>query len=220
MFTKLPQAPSVPRNPVVVSIGSSWFNIQWKGSKDMGGAIATSYTIHLQEYHSAVGSAPPAPPTLTTLTIGPTLVPDQYNLYRFRLINLQAETSYAFQISVSNVIGASPFTASSDTARTNKVRRPGAPGMPFAASAGSDFIHLNWTAPEDDGGSPVDHYTIFVSDDGSTWPLTSTTTSTTASYRLDTLTASTTRWVVVRATNLAGPGPSSHVSAGKCQFIL
>ena len=86
------------------------------------------------------------------------------------------------------------------------------PGRPFAQSTGSDYVVVKWTPPENDGGSPIDQYNIFVSDSGADWSNVPSFTSNQATYRLERLPANTMRQVYVTPINMAGEGPGSHVS--------
>ena len=206
IFTQAPISPTAPRNPVFTEVGSSWFQIQWRAPVDMGGAIATQYRIRLRRY---IGDAPSSVVTLTVVPEGP----DAFKLFRYRLTNLKAETQYDFSVSVSNIVGDSPFTAPSGYRVTNPVRIPGSPGLPVLELAGSDFVVVKWTTPEDDGGSPIESYNLYVSEDGTQWSDTSFATPPQNSYRFENLLASTVRWIYVTANNMAGTGVSSAVSA-------
>jgi hypothetical protein len=206
IFTQAPTAPTIPRNPVFIEVGSSWFSVQWKIPVDMGGAIATKYKIKLRQYIGTASSV------ITYDNIQPE-GPDAFGLFRYRMSNLKAETSYDFSVSVSNIVGDSPFTQPSEAKKTNPVRIPSVPGVPFAESSGSDFVVVKWPAPEDDGGSPIETYAIYVSEDGAQWSSTTFATTTSTTYRFVNVRALSVRWVYVKAINMAGTGEASSVSS-------
>ena len=90
------------------------------------------------------------------------------------------------------------------------------PGVPTALSAstgGDTRINLSWTAPGDDGGSPITGYKIEVSPDGNAdWTeLVANTGNTTTTYAHIGLAAGTTRHYRVSAINSAGAGDPSNI---------
>ena len=86
---------------------------------------------------------------------------------------------------------------------------PGAPGTPVA-TAGDGSAQLSFTAPIDQGTSPITSYQTSV-DAGQTWQTITTTTGTgtTLNATLTGLSDGTTYAVRVRAVNTAGPGADS-----------
>ena len=88
---------------------------------------------------------------------------------------------------------------------------PGAPTGLTATASGTSTIDLDWTAPSDDGGSPITGYRIEVSSDGgSSWiDLVADTDETNTTYSHTGLTAGNTRHYRVSAINSAGTGAAS-----------
>ena len=93
--------------------------------------------------------------------------------------------------------------------------RPGAPGHLTATLEGSSAVVLAWSAPGDDGGSPVTGYRIEVSDDGVEWSeLVADTGDVDTTYRHEEgLSAATTRSYRVSARNANGAGAASNVAS-------
>ncbi len=85
---------------------------------------------------------------------------------------------------------------------------PGAPAAP-TASPGDGSVELSWSAPADDGGSPVTGYTVTASPSGATC----TTTAPVTSCTIDGLTNGEAQTFAVVATNAVGDGPASPASA-------
>ena len=89
------------------------------------------------------------------------------------------------------------------------------PGVPtdLSSTGGDTRINLSWTAPGDDGGSPITGYKIEVSPDGNAnWTeLVTNTGNTTTTYAHIGLAAGTTRHYRVSAINSAGAGDPSNI---------
>lgn len=75
---------------------------------------------------------------------------------------------------------------------------PSAPNGLTATAEGSD-VSVSWTAPSDDGGTPVNNYTIFYSPDGTAWERSSTTGT---SATLTDLSIDTEYQIIVAAHNI------------------
>ena len=90
---------------------------------------------------------------------------------------------------------------------------PGVPTDLSASTGGETRINLSWTAPGDDGGSPIIGYKIEVSPDGNTnWTdLVANTGNTATTYAHIGLAAGTTRHYRVSAINAAGAGGPSNI---------
>ena len=89
---------------------------------------------------------------------------------------------------------------------------PGVPTDLSASSGGNTRINLSWTAPGDDGGSPIIGYKIEVSPDGNAnWTELVATGNTTTTYAHSGLAAGTTRHYRVSAINSAGAGDPSNI---------
>ena len=89
------------------------------------------------------------------------------------------------------------------------------PGVPtdLSSTGGDTRINLSWTAPGDDGGSPITGYKIEVSPDGNAnWTeLVANTGNTTTTYAHSGLAVGTTRHYRVSAINSVGAGDPSNI---------
>ena len=94
------------------------------------------------------------------------------------------------------------------------VQKPSPPTGLTATADGQTDIDLSWSAPSDDGGADITGYKIEVSTNGSSWSvLEADTGSTSTSYTHRGLTAGSTRYYRVSASNSAGTGPASNTDS-------
>ena len=100
-----------------------------------------------------------------------------------------------------------------DDDTTTPTTVPGAPTSLTATASGTTTIDLSWTAPADNGGSPITGYRIEVSPNGtSSWTnRVADTGTTTTTYSHTGLSAGTTRHYRVSAINSVGTGTASNV---------
>ena len=97
---------------------------------------------------------------------------------------------------------------------------PGVPTDLSASSGGNTRINLSWTAPGDDGGSPITGYKIEVSPDGNAnWTELVATGNTTTTYAHSGLAVGTTRHYRVSAINSVGAGDPSNIDAATTRPI-
>lgn len=134
---------TVPGVPVNLSATAGVTNVQltWDAPITNGGSPITDYTIEYKEsgavswttFSDGVGTSRSV--TVTSLTNG--------TVYQFRVTSINAAGSGV----ASNSVSATPKTT------------PGAP-TGLTASIGDQFVSLSWTAPADNGGSPVTDYVV------------------------------------------------------------
>ena len=91
----------------------------------------------------------------------------------------------------------------------SKARTPRKPQALAAKRTSRNAVTLTWTAPEDDGGSPITGYNIVRAAGAQTVTIAEDTASTSTSYVDDTVEEETTYFYMVRAINDAGVGDYS-----------
>jgi outer membrane protein assembly factor BamB len=181
---------TVPGNPmgVTASPRNASAVVSWTAPADDGGAAIIAYTVTSDpDAKTCAWTSGPLSCTVTGLTNG---------------------TPYTFTVAATTAVGTGP--ASSPSSSVTPVTPPMLPGPPAGVSAvaGNASAVVSWTAPADDGGSPVSAYTI-TSNPGSRtcgWssgPLTCTVTG---------LTNGQAYTFSVTATNGVGTGPASAAS--------
>lgn len=69
--------------------------------------------------------------------------------------SLVAGDIYKFRVTARNVVGDS-HTSSSFSAMAASL--PSAPGTPYRVTSSETTISIAWTAPSDDGGTPIFDY--------------------------------------------------------------
>lgn len=115
-----------------------------------------------------------------------------------------------------NIIASSPASIYGGDifSITNTANTPQSPTGLVATTVSSSQINLSWTAPSDDGGSPITGYKIERSTNGGTFSiLASNTASTDTSFSDTSLAASTTYTYRVSAINSVGSSSPSNTSS-------
>jgi len=117
-------------------------------------------------------------------------------------------TTYDIQIAALNYIGQGPYsiivigtTFSTHNSPTN-----------LTGTHGNTQVSLSWTAPTNNGGTPITQYSIGYSSSSSSGPFTSVNTGSTATtYTLTGLTNGTLYYIRVSAINAVGTGSASNL---------
>ncbi|NKI34736.1 IPTL-CTERM sorting domain-containing protein [Wenzhouxiangella sp. XN79A] len=174
--------PTAPLNPVATA-GNAEASVSWTAPADDGGSPITGYTVTSSPGGQTCSTTGATTCTVTGLTNG---------------------TSYTFTVVATNAEGDSPPSAPS-----NAVTPAGVPTAPtgVTATAGNAEASVSWTAPADDGGSPITGYTATSSPGGQTCSTTGATTCTVTG-----LTNGTSYTFTVVATNAEGDSPPSAPS--------
>lgn len=134
-------APSVPRSLTVSPSFDGKLYASWTEPATDGGSAITGYV--LTPYVGGV-----AKPTLQ-FAAGATSA---------EVTGLTRGTAYTFKLAAKNATGTGPQTAATASV-TMPATVPGAP-TGVSAAPGNQFAVVSWTAPADDGGSPIVGYTI------------------------------------------------------------
>lgn len=188
-----PQVPTVPGAPttVVASAANASAQVAWAPPANNGGSAITSYTVTVYANNIPTGS------TLTVLggTTGANVT------------GLTNGTSYTFTIHATNSLGNSAESLPSNAVTPFAVNPPDAP-TGVSATAGNSLAVISWTAPANNGGSPIGAYVITALVGGvpnSSQVFTGTSTQTTYSGLIN----GTTYTFTVAAANSAGTGAAS-----------
>ncbi len=160
--------------------------LSWTAPASDGFDAITDYVVDYLDPISgwttfADGTSPNTGATVTGLTNGVS--------YYFRVSARNSMGTGA----VSNIVSATPITV------------PGAPTINLV-TAGNTQVIVNFTAPADNGGSPITGYTVTSSPDGHTG------TGTASPITVTGLSNGTSYTFTVIATNAAGSGPASVAS--------
>ena len=160
--------------------------LDWDAPNNDGGAAISDYDVSSDDgaTWNAIGS------TNTTYTV----------------TGLDKGTEYTFRVRAVNSVGDG--TASASVTETTDTTVPGAPTS-LSASVTSTTADLSWTAPTDDGGSPITEYQYRFTTGttaGGTW---TDTNSTTPSFTISSLTANTEYTFQVRTVTTVGSSQSN-----------
>ncbi len=188
-------APAAPTGLTATADGPTKIKLTWTAPTDNGGAAITGYKIESRlRSETSFRTLVTDTKTTKTDTTHTGLAPSTQRFYRVRAIN-------------SEGAGAA---SSSATAITAAATRPSAPRNLRATASGRTTIILNWTAPADDGGSPITYYRVGVStDQGSSWNTLADVRGATT-YSHTGLSAGTRRDYRVVAANSSGRGFSDR----------
>ncbi|MFW9990807.1 MAG: SBBP repeat-containing protein [Candidatus Odinarchaeota archaeon] len=129
-----------------------------------------------------------------TAYLDPAAAPDTPYYYVVTAVNGLGESLYSTEVTVT-VPGAPPLTV------------PGAPAD-LACYAGAGFAYLIWSAPANDGGSPVAGYRVYCGTSSGNYLLLGLTTST--DFNDTTVTGGIAYYYAVTAVNAVGESPYSN----------
>ena len=189
--------PGAPTRLIATANGQTIINLYWTTPVSNGGSPITGYRIEI--FPNGVFN-------WTTLVADTTSTSTTYSH-----TGLAAGTTRYYRVSAINANGTGE---PSNTAKvtTGAPPVPGAPTDLSATASGTTQIDLSWTAPADDGGSPITTYGIHVSPDGRTdWRTRAGNPNTT--YSQIQLAPGTTRYYRVSAANAHGHSPFSNIAS-------
>lgn len=144
---KLPYGPpSPPRKLTVTELTKTGCCLLWKEPEFDGGAPVTGYYVERQTGYT---------PRWMRVNKAPV---DQTRLVIRDLVELN---EYLFQVVAENDAGESkPSEPTGKVVPKDPYSKPSAPGKPNVEDITEDAAHITWTAPEDDGNSPITKYII------------------------------------------------------------
>ena len=175
--------PGAPTAVTAVQAGDRAVEVSWTPPADDGASPITGYVVT----SSPGGLAVSAGAAATSVTVE----------------DLTAGTAYTFRVAAANDLGTGAVSAPS-----NAVVAATVPGAPTAVTAldGDGEATVSWTAPADDGASPVTVYTLVASPGGMSLDVAAT------SATVSGLVNGTTYTFTVTAANAIGAGPPSAPS--------
>jgi hypothetical protein len=179
---------------VVGTSGPGSITVNWSAPSS-GGPVST-YTV--TPYIGGTAQ------TATTVTGNPT--PTSVKIYA------TPGTAYTFKVQASNVNGSGPVSDPSAPVTPGPLSTPSAPSGVSAIVATAQ-ASVSWTAPTDDGGSPITGYTVTPYLGSAAQTPTQVAGASTTSATVTGLTNNTAYTFTVTANNSAGPGQASAPSA-------
>jgi hypothetical protein len=165
-------------------------------------------------------TAPAGSDPVTTYTITPyigttaqpsTTVTGTPPVTSARVHNLAGGTAYTFKVTASNPNGAGPASDPSNAVTPTSGAVPTAP-LNAAAVPGSQSAQVSWSAPSNNGGSPITGYTVtpYV---GTTAQTPTAVSGSTLATTITGLTNNTTYTFKVTASSANGTGPASAATS-------
>jgi hypothetical protein len=187
--------PGPPTGVAGTSNANTQSVVSWTTPASNGGLAITTYTI---QYSSNGGTS------WSTWGTNPATSPAT-------VTGLVNGTGYIFQVAASNSLGLGTYSAVSATATPATV--PGQPtGVSGTTHANTQSV-VSWTAPASNGGATISAYTVQYSPSPYTTWTTATVAAGSSPYTVTGLTNGTSYEFRVSATNAAGTGAVSAVSA-------
>ncbi|XP_014665457.1 PREDICTED: twitchin-like isoform X3 [Priapulus caudatus] len=137
--------PLVPEGPLeVCDVFKDKMTLKWKKPKDDGGTPIKHYEV--EKFDVQRGTWIPAGTSKAPEIICDGLIPGKEYKFRVKAINSEGESE--------------PLTTDHATLAKDPWDPASKPGTPDITDWDKDHVDLEWTKPEDDGGSPIDHYII------------------------------------------------------------
>ncbi len=196
-------APAVPEAPTAVANGSESATVTYTPTNDNGTPVS-SYTFYAYDENGNIIS-----PNLTCTAFAPATSCD--------VTGLTEGVTYKFGV-VANFQGQSGgFTSTAMSPLSNPVTPTGvvyAPDAPTNVTATGDdhAAQVSWTAPANDGGSPVSGYTVTAYDSNGNVVGSCTATAPTTTCLVEGLALGQSYTFAVVATNVAGDSTPSDAS--------
>jgi hypothetical protein len=183
-----PTAPTLTATP-----GDSVVHLAWDPPSTDGGQTIKSYLVYRRV--SGAGSF------VKIATVrGPVSYDDT------AVVN---DTAYEYYVIATNVLGGGPASNVITATPTQFIQSPPTQPQNFTVTGGTGNVALSWAAPANNGNSPITGYTIYRGTDVGAETLYKTVSATTLAYTDTVITAGTTYYYYVTATNAFGEGGGS-----------
>jgi titin len=194
-LTTLTVAPGAPLNLASSSVTATALTLNWDLPTSNGGAAITDYKV---EFSSNGG---------TSWTV---IAHDASAVRSFNVTGLSKGRSYQFRVTAVNEVGAGATSAVHTVSTSTTV--PAVPNSVAVSSVTASSASVSWTAPTDNGGSPITDYTFQTSrDEGTTWVTVTHTASTSTVMNLTGLAPGT--HYLVRVATKTAVGSSDYVQS-------
>ncbi|XP_073811656.1 projectin protein bent isoform X33 [Musca autumnalis] len=193
--------PSPPNGPLKVNdVHADGCSLTWNPPDDDGGQLIINYVI--EKFDELIGRWVPAGET-------------DDNTTSFEVKGLTPDHKYKFRVRAKNRQGVSdPLTTTQPILAKNPYDTPTKPGVPVIKDFDKDFVELEWTRPECNGGTPITGYVIEKRGKyGSEWEPCAEIDGDNTCGRVEDLIEGNTYEFRVRAVNKAGTGEPSDASA-------
>lgn len=192
--------PSPPQGPLKVEdVHAEGCKLKWQPPTDDGGQPIEKYVVEKMDEASGrwvpAGETDGPEPTLKV----DGLIPGHKYKFRVRAVNKQGKSE--------------PLTTAQAIEAKNPFDEPSKPGQPEIKDYDKDFVQLQWTRPENDGGSPISGYVIEKKDKFSPgWEKCADIAGDVTTGLVPDLIEGTQYEFRVRAVNKAGPGEASDAT--------
>ncbi|XP_037071181.1 LOW QUALITY PROTEIN: twitchin-like [Pollicipes pollicipes] len=190
--------PGPPQGPLqYANVTKSCCTLSWKPPKDNGGSEITHYTVEKMDADTfrwvPVGDSPKC---------------------QLKADHLIENHDYKFRVCAVNRSGQSqPLTGTESITAKDPFKKPDKPGQPQPTDWDKDHVDLEWTAPKEDGGSPVAKYIIEKKPKFGVWEKAAEVPGDQTRGTAPDLTEGEEYQFRVIAVNEAGPGEPSEPSA-------
>jgi parallel beta-helix repeat protein len=135
-----PLSASVPTEPLGLSesSGDSYVNLTWSPPADDGGSAIIGYNIYRDDTPGVFAFVPAS------------------QLW-FNDTSVTNGVTYIYNVTAVNGVGEGPNSADVPATPMTVPSAPQSPGT----SSGDGYVNITWSAPADDGGSPITLYNIY-----------------------------------------------------------
>lgn len=192
--------PSPPQGPLKVEdVHAEGATLKWSPPQDDGGQPIEKYVVEKMDENTGrwVPAGETDGPTTKLAVDG--LTPGHKYKFRVRAVNKQGKSE--------------PLTTPHAIEAKNPFDEPTKPGKPEIKDYDTDFVELEWTRPESDGGSPITGYVIEKKDKYSPdWEKCAEVQGDVTTGKVPDLIEGLTYEFRVRAVNKAGPGSPSDAT--------